>query len=105
VDAEIPAELAVMSACQTGLGRNVSGEGLLGMSWSWFAAGVPSTVASQWSVGDASTAKLMKAFYARLKAGDSKAEALQQAELTLLKDPSTRHPFYWAPFVLVGDDK
>ncbi len=105
LDADVPAELVVMSACHTGEGQHVAGEGLQGMSWAWFVAGVPSAVASQWSVGDASTARLMKVFYARLMAGDSKAEALRQAELALLKDPGTRHPFYWAPFVLVGDDR
>ncbi len=105
LDADVPAELVVMSACHTGEGQRMAGEGLLGMSWAWFAAGVPGAVASQWSVGDASTARLMKVFYGRLAAGDSKAEALRQAELALLNDPSTRHPFYWAPFVLVGDDR
>ncbi len=105
LDADVPAELVVMSACHSGEGQHVAGEGLLGMSWAWFGAGVPSVVASQWSVGDASTARLMKVFYGRLAAGDSKAEALRQAETALLADPATRHPFYWAPFVLVGDDR
>ena len=84
-------------------GRLMAGEGLLGMSWGWFVAGVPSLTVSQWNVSDESTAKLMTVFYDRLLGGATKAEALRQAQLTLLKDRITRHPFFWAPFVLVGD--
>jgi CHAT domain-containing protein len=103
LEEELSAELVVLSACETGLGRNTSGEGLLGMTWAWFVAGVPSTVASQWSVADDSTARLMRVFYTELKAGVPKAEALRRAQLSLLKERKTRHPFYWAPFVLNGD--
>jgi CHAT domain-containing protein/tetratricopeptide (TPR) repeat protein len=101
-DVELAAELVVLSACETGVGKVVSGEGQLGMSWSWFVAGVPSLVVSQWMVADMSTAELMKEFYSRLLAGDSKAVALQKAQIALLEKKKTRHPFYWAPFVLVG---
>jgi CHAT domain-containing protein len=103
LDEELAAELVVLSACETGLGKRVSGEGLLGMTWAWFVAGVPSTVASQWSVADQSTARLMQAFYAELRGGASKAVALRRAQLALLNDRKTRHPFYWAPFALTGD--
>jgi CHAT domain-containing protein len=103
LDEDLSAELVVLSACETGLGRRMNGEGLLGMTWAWFVAGVPSTVASQWPVADDSTARLMQAFYAELKGGAPKAEALRRAQLALLKDRKTRHPFYWAPFVLSGD--
>ncbi|MBA4190352.1 MAG: hypothetical protein C0467_20385 [Planctomycetaceae bacterium] len=78
-------------------------EGLLGMSWSWFVAGVPSLVVSQWNVDDASTAKLIGEFYTRLIGGATKAEALRHAQIMLLKTKATRHPFFWAPFILVGD--
>jgi CHAT domain-containing protein len=66
-------------------------------------AGAASTVASQWPVADDSTARLMQAFYAELRGGAAKAEALRRAQLALLKDRKTRHPFFWAPFVLAGD--
>ena len=103
LDADLSAELAVLSACQTGLGQRLGGEGILGMNWAWFAAGVPSTVVTQWSVADDSTAELMKTFYKELAGGAAKAEALRQAQLVLLKDRKTRHPFNWAPFILIGD--
>ncbi len=103
LNADLPCDLVVLSACETGLGREVSGEGMLGLSWAWFVAGVPATVVTQWEVGDASTGHLMRVFYEQRAAGVPKAEALRQAQLTLLKDRATRHPFYWAPFVLLGD--
>ena len=103
LDEELTAELVVLSACATGLGRQLSGEGLLGLTWAWFVAGVPSTVASQWSVADDSTARLMEVFYQELKGGAPKAESLRRAQLALLKERKTHHPFYWAPFVLTGD--
>jgi CHAT domain-containing protein/Tfp pilus assembly protein PilF/ketosteroid isomerase-like protein len=106
LEADLPAELAVLSACETARGRQVRGEGVLGMAWAWFVAGVPSTIVSQWSVSDASTEALMKEFYGRLAHGTPKAEALRQAQQALLKERpyrKYRHPFYWAPFVLIGD--
>jgi CHAT domain-containing protein len=97
------AELAALSACETALGKRFDGEGLQGLSWSWFVAGVPSLVVSQWSVSDEATAKLMAHFWTEIKAGTPRAEALQRAQRMLLKDKKTRHPYYWAPFVLIGD--
>jgi CHAT domain-containing protein/Tfp pilus assembly protein PilF len=98
------AELAVLSACETGNGRISPGEGVIGMSWAFFVAGTRSMVVSQWRVNSASTAHLMKSFYqVRAKGPNTdKAEALRQASLSLLEDPRYRHPFYWAGFVLVG---
>jgi CHAT domain-containing protein len=64
---------------------------------------VPSLIVSQWKVSDDSTARLMTAFCAEVKAGTPHAEALRHAQLRLLKVKQTRHPYYWAPFVLVGD--
>ena len=103
LDEELTAELVVLSACETGLGEQVGGEGLLGLTWAWFVAGVPSTVATLWSVADDSTARLMQSFYQNLRDGTTKAEALRRGQLTLLEERQTRHPFYWAPFVLSGD--
>jgi CHAT domain-containing protein/tetratricopeptide (TPR) repeat protein len=103
LEERLSAEVAVLSACETGLGRRYNGEGLLGLSWAWFVAGVPSLVVSQWSVSDQAAERLMTAFWSEVKSGTPRAEALRRAQLRLLKDRGTRHPFYWAPFVLVGD--
>ena len=107
INMDLHAKLAVLSACQTARGRVGAGEGVIGMSWALFVAGVPTTVASQWNVDSASTTELMIDFHRRLthpgNAKASKAEALRQAELGLLRSERYRHPFYWAGFVMVGD--
>ncbi len=103
---DLQADLAVLSACETARGRYGAGEGMIGLSWALFVAGVPSTVVSQWKVESASTRDLMWQFHRSLQSGKtSKAEALRQAALSLLKQPATSHPFYWAGFVLVGDQR
>ena len=103
---DMQADLAVLSACETARGRFGAGEGMIGLSWALFVAGVPSTVVSQWKVESASTRDLMLQFHRGLQSGKtSKAEALQQAALSLLKQPATSHPFYWAGFVLVGNQQ
>lgn len=104
----LSADLVVLSACDTARGDVHAGEGLIGMTWALFAAGCPSVVASDWRVGSATTEILMESFYrnwlsARAAARPfAKAEALRRARLSLLRDPRWRHPYYWAPFVLVG---
>lgn len=80
-----------------------TGEGVVGLSWAFFVAGVPTQVVSQWSVDDAATAQLMRAFYTRLKAGEGKSQALRHAALLLQQEKAHRHPYYWAPFFLMGD--
>jgi len=101
------AKLAVLSACDTALGRIRKGEGMIGLSWALFVAGVPSTVVSQWKVESASTTELMLEFHKQLMRSDhsqiSKAQALRSSALKLMKNTKYRHPFYWASFVLVGD--
>jgi CHAT domain-containing protein len=101
----LSADLVVLSACETALGRQFRGEGMVGLAWAFFTAGAPSVVMSQWSVADASTSRLMDLFYQNLTAAKpcSRAEALRQAQLSLLKQRATRHPYFWAPFVLSGD--
>ena len=107
INMDLHAKLAVLSACQTARGRVGAGEGVIGMSWALFVAGVPTTVASQWKVDSASTTSLMIDFHRHLTArpanARSKAEALRQAELGLLRSERYRHPFYWAGFVMIGD--
>lgn len=101
---KLNADLVVLSACQTGVGKMIRGEGMIGLSRSFIFAGAPAVIVSLWSVPDQSTSLLMKRFYENLVVGHlSKAEALQQARITLLKDESYAHPFFWAPFVLTGD--
>jgi CHAT domain-containing protein len=108
---DLHADLAVLSACETARGRFGAGEGVIGLTWALFVAGVPSTVVSQWKVESASTRDLMLNFHRQLrapaasKANVTKAEALRQAALKVMKNSGTSHPFYWAGFVLVGDGR
>lgn len=106
---DLRADLAVLSACDTARGRVQAGEGVIGMSWAFFVAGCPTTVVSQWKVSSASTTRLMKEFHRNLlsqnpgqKGVAPKADALRQAALSLLEDKQYRHPYYWAPFVVIG---
>lgn len=94
-------DLLVLSACQTAAGDSRAALGLAGVA---VRSGASSTLATLWSVRDESTAKLMVEFYRELaQPGVSKAEALRLGQLTLLKEPRYEHPFYWAPFILVGN--
>ncbi|NJP10558.1 MAG: CHAT domain-containing protein [Leptolyngbyaceae cyanobacterium RU_5_1] len=94
-------ELLVLSACETATGDKRAALGLAGVA---VQAGARSTLASLWSLDDESGAALISEFYRQLATGKlSKAEALQQAQLSLLRDPTFRHPRYWAPYVLVGN--
>jgi len=106
---DLHADLAVLSACETARGRFGAGEGVIGLTWALFVAGTPATVVSQWKVESASSRELMLGFHRNLRALSRepapKAEALRQAALKLMKNPSTSHPFYWAGFVLVGDGR
>ena len=104
------ADLVVLSACETARGRIGAGEGVIGMSWAFFVAGSRTTVVSQWEVDSASTAELMVGFFQRLKgatgkSGTTKSTALRLAALKLMKNPRYQHPYYWAGFVVVGNDR
>jgi len=100
------ADLVVLSACQTGLGKLIRGEGMVGLTRAFMYAGTPTVLVSLWSVSDVSTATLMGEFYRNLvKEKLSKTDALRKAQLSLLGNEKFAHPFYWAPFVLVGDWK
>ncbi|MEL7243631.1 MAG: CHAT domain-containing protein [Cyanobacteria bacterium J06573_2] len=96
-----PIELLVLSACQTAKGDNRAALGLAGVA---VRSGARSTLATLWSVQDKSTADLVTEFYRLLtQDGINKAQALRQAQLSLLKDTKYQHPYYWSPFVLVGN--
>jgi len=134
---DLKANLVVLSACETGLGKLSSGDELVGLTRAFIYAGTPSVVASLWNVEDSSTAALMGSFYKNLRTM-SKVEALRQAQLELIRGKassdllarrgiggvgklgevpqtkpdspgsvsiSTSHPYFWAPFILVGDGK
>lgn len=97
----LPADLVVLSACQTGLGR-ITGEGMLGLSRAFLVAGARSLIVSLWSVSDSATMELMVAFYKRYLEHGNKAIALQQAMQQVRSQSTYRDPLYWAAFVLVG---
>jgi CHAT domain-containing protein len=97
--------LVVLSACETGLGKEKRGEGVMGLTRAFMYAGAPTVGVSLWSVADKSTAELMTDFYRRLLSANegSSAGALRGAQLAMISGKKYSAPFYWAPFVLVGD--
>jgi CHAT domain-containing protein len=99
----LSARMAVLSSCASGRGQDQGGDGVLGFAWAFRAAGCPSVVSSLWEIDDRATARLMAAFYARLRAGAAKDEALRGAMLTLRREDRTRRPFFWAAFDITGD--
>ena len=121
---DINSDMVVLSACNTGLGKVVDGEGMLGMQRSFFYAGTSTVVVSLWNVYDRSTASFMNGFYKNLLHTESnegwwkstlrwigwddsipfgkKASAMRQAKLQMIKHPLFNHPVYWAPFIVVG---
>ena len=102
----LEANLVVLSACETARGGNGGGEGVVGLSWSLFAAGASTAAVSLWRVDSASTTSLMLAFHESLRqgagAGLAPAEAMRTASRAMLASSRYRHPFYWAGFVVVG---
>jgi CHAT domain-containing protein len=101
-----PVDLVVLSACRTGLGKDVRGEGLIGLTRGFMYAGASSVVASLWKVDDEATAELMKQFYTNMLQKDMRpAEALRSAQNTLRQNPEWQSPHFWAGFVLQGEFK
>ena len=100
------ADLIVLSACETGLGKEIKGEGLIGITRGFMHAGAPRVVASLWNVDDLATAEMMKLFYQRmLKDGLPPAVALRAAQFELSKQKRWASPYFWAGFVLQGEWK
>jgi len=100
------AELTVLSACETSLGKLQQGEGVISLERAFIYAGCPSLVTSLWQVDDEVTANLMVDFYKNLKTGMTKPDALQNTQLVYLnstKIPEQAHPFYWASFIQTGN--
>ncbi len=100
----LPVDLVVLSACETGLGKEVQGEGLLGITRGFMYAGASRVVASLWNVNDAATAQLMAKFYSGMfKDHLQPAAALRRAQVEMLKNPRWNLPYYWAGFVIQGE--
>ena len=103
---DLDADLVVLSACSTALGKEVNGEGLIGLTRGFMYAGASRVVSSVWNVDDRASARLMPRFYtAMLARGRSPASALREAQLSLLRDPRWANPHYWAAFGLQGEWK
>lgn len=101
---DLSADLVVLSACRTGLGKNVHGEGIVGLPSGFMYSGAKTVVASLWKVDDNATAEFMTYFYAAmLRDGAPPATALRSAKLEMQKQPQWREPFYWAGFILQGE--
>ena len=101
---ELQASLVTLSACESGLGTVGGGDELMGLSRACLYAGASSLALSQWRVEDQAGSTLMQEFYRQLLDGRGKSAALRQAQLSLLNNPKYRHPFYWATFILIGDN-
>ncbi|MCA1817752.1 MAG: CHAT domain-containing protein, partial [Acidobacteria bacterium] len=101
---KLPAELVVLSACQTGLGKEVKGEGLVGLTRGFMYAGAPRVMVSLWSVSDEGTAELMTRFYkGMLRDGLRPAAALRAAQVSMYGDKRFALPYFWAAFTLQGE--
>jgi CHAT domain-containing protein len=100
----LDADLVTLSACDTALGKEMGGEGLIGLTRAFQYAGARSVLASLWGIADRSTATFMKDFYTHLHKGRTKDEALRAAQIDQIRKKSTAsHPFFWAAFQLTGD--
>ena len=101
---KLPAELVVLSACQTGLGKEIKGEGLVGLTRGFMYAGAARVIVSLWSVNDKATAELMtKLYQSMLQKGESPAAALRSAQVAMWKQKQWNAPYYWAAFTLQGE--
>jgi CHAT domain-containing protein len=101
---KLNADLVVLSACQTALGKEIKGEGLVGLTRGFMYAGAPRVVATLWRIDDRATADMMRRFYeAMLKDNLRPAAALRAAQLSMLRDPRWHSPHFWAPFTIQGE--
>ena len=103
---QLNADLAVLSACETGIGKLYPGEGVMSLSRAFFEAGVPGTVMSLWQVEDDATSAIIISFFNFLKQGLTKDQALQQAKLAYLNSTNmkTAHPYFWSGLTLAGNN-
>jgi CHAT domain-containing protein len=101
----LDADLVTLSSCDSALGQEMGGEGLIGLTRAFQYAGARSVLAALWSVSDRSTADLMKRFYGHLRARKTKDEAMQAAQTELIRSRKFSHPYHWAAFQIFGDWK
>lgn len=103
---KLSADLVVLSACRTGLGKIVDGEGIIGLTRAWMYAGTPSLVVSLWSVNDRSTSRLMEQFYRNIRHERDFSDSLRAAKLNLIEEGEEAYsnPYFWAGFVLIGEE-
>ena len=99
---KLQADLVVLSACQTGLGQLIRGEGIEGLSRAFFYAGASSVLLSLWAVNDQASSQLLERFYVHLRSANPVSESLRQAKLELIDSRVLAHPYYWAGFVVTG---
>ncbi len=104
---KLSAELVVLSACRTGLGKEIKGEGLIGLTRGFMYAGTPRVVVSLWSVTDKATAEMMARFYKKMLGAErqSAAAALRAAQVEMWKERRWEAAYYWAAFILQGEWK
>jgi len=102
LELELRGRLAVLAACESGMGKLSRGQGVLGLSSAFLVSGMESVLATLWRVDDRATSELMAAFYDGLARGATPTEALATARARLRSRPATQHPYYWAGFILVG---
>jgi CHAT domain-containing protein len=101
---KLPAELVVLSACQTGLGKEIKGEGLVGLTRGFMYAGAARVVVSLWNVNDKATADLTTKVYEKmLKHGERPAAALRAAQVEMWQQKQWQSPYYWAAFTMQGE--
>jgi CHAT domain-containing protein len=101
---QLDADLVVLSACQTALGKEIKSEGIIGLTRGFMYAGVPRVVASVWKVDDSATAELMRLFYEKMITdGMRPSSALRAAQISLMREKQWRPAYYWAGFLLQGD--
>ncbi len=99
---DLNADLVVLSACETGTGKMIKGEGIISMTRGFFCSGTPNVMLSLWKVGDKSTRELMVLFYSQLLNGKSYSGALQSAKIEMIKNKEYAYPLYWGGFALIG---
>ncbi len=102
---EMPVDLVFLSACRSGAGRSYPGEGVLSLAQPFLISGAGSVIAGYWNINDRAAVDLVTSFYSELNRGSSKARALAQAKRAMIQSDRAlyRHPYFWAPFVLIGD--